>query len=253
MTGLIEELRDHTTLWISPHPDDVAYSCGGVLAACAGSAPGLLLTVFTRSAWALPKRLRAAGPKVISARRAQEERRYCRARGLARYVPLGFDDASLRGYDDDTELTADPAADPLRDRIAEAVAEAVAELRPTLVLAPAAVGGHVDHRLVHEAVRRSAGDGVRRLYYEDLPYAAHHPRAATEKALGEEGLSLYAVTGIGSVLQDKVRGMYIYGCQTDDECVQEVTGYAREVAGPGDGTHVERVWAPSPAAAGRAG
>ncbi|MCC3776400.1 PIG-L deacetylase family protein [Streptomyces sp. UNOB3_S3] len=249
MPDLTAELGAAHTLLIAPHPDDVAYSCGGLLAARAGAARATLLTVFTRSSWALPKRLRRAGPDVITARRKEEELRYCRARGLARYVPLGFDDASLRGYDDDTEMTADPARDPLREPVARAVAAAVRELRPGLVLAPAAVGGHVDHLLVHEAVRRSAGDGVRRLYYEDLPYAAHHALPAVEGLLsGSRGLVPYATTDVSGVFQEKVRGMYVYGSQTDDECVREVTLHARRVAAPAGGGRAERVWAVAGAA-----
>ncbi|OKI02195.1 hypothetical protein A6A06_14070 [Streptomyces sp. CB02923] len=252
MPDLITELRTHRTLLIAPHPDDVAYSCGGALAACAGAAQAVLLTVFTRSAWALPKRLRAAGPAVISARRQEEELRYCRARGLERYVPLGLDDASLRGYDDDTEMTADPAADPARERVAQVIAEAVRDLRPGLLLAPAAVGGHVDHRLVHDAVRDSAHDGVRRLYYEDLPYAAHQASADLEKTLtAERNLVPYTTTDVAHVFQEKVRGMYIYGSQTDEECVREVTLHARRTAGTAPGGRAERVWAPAPAGRAR--
>ncbi|GAA4932931.1 PIG-L deacetylase family protein [Streptomyces coeruleoprunus] len=231
--ALAARLREGRTLLVSPHPDDVAYSCGGLLAAVGRPAHATLLTVFTRSAWALPKRLRRAGVRVISARRREEELRYCRLRGLADYRPLGFDDASLRGYDDVAEVSSSVEADGLRGAVEEAVSAAVRASGADTVLAPAAVGGHIDHLLVHGAVRGAVGNGALLLFYEDLPYAGQHDLGDVERTLRDErGLVPYAGVDVSGVVEDKVRGMYVYGSQTDDECVRETLWHARRTACP---------------------
>nr|CAG34711.1 RacJ protein [Streptomyces ribosidificus] len=259
--ALSARLREGRTLLVSPHPDDVAYSCGGLLAAVGRPAHATLLTVFTRSAWALPKRLRRAGARVISARRREEELRYCRLRGLTGYQALGFDDASLRGYDDEAEVSSPAEADAVRGAMEDAVADAVRASGADTVLAPAAVGGHIDHLLVHGAVRGAvAGGGALALFYEDLPYAGQHELADVERMLREErGLVPYAGVDISAVVEGKVRGMYVYGSQTDDECVRETLRHARRIAsgprpwaraaGAGCTAHAERVWAAAPAVA----
>ena len=45
---------------------------------------------------------------------------------------------------------------------------------PAILYAPLAVGGHIDHRIAHEAARAVAyhcGPALQLVYYEDLPYA----------------------------------------------------------------------------------
>ncbi|MFJ4795977.1 PIG-L deacetylase family protein [Kitasatospora purpeofusca] len=240
---LVDRLRDGRTLLVSPHPDDIAYSVGGLLALAGPLPRATLLTVFTRSAWALPRRLRKAGPQVVGARRRTEELRYCRLRGLADYSPLGLDDASLRGYDDVGELTADPAADPVGPALTAALAPALRDTAADTVLAPAAVGGHVDHLLVHRAVRAAGLPSATVLWYEDLPYAGQHPAPQVRRTLAEErGLTLRHTVEISGVLAHKVRGMYVYGSQTDDECVRQALGHARRCAADGNSA-VERLWA----------
>ncbi|UQS29889.1 PIG-L family deacetylase [Streptomyces fradiae] len=263
---LRERLRRGRTLLVSPHPDDVAYSCGGLLAAVGRPAHATLLTVFTRSAWALPRRLRRAGARVVSERRREEELRYCRLRGLAEYRPLGFADAGLRGYDDESELSSPAEADDVRGAVEEAVAEAIRDAGADTVLAPAAVGGHVDHLLVHGAVRGAVGrGGPLTLFYEDLPYAGQRDAVDVERTLREaRGLVPFASVDISGVVQQKVRGMYVYGSQTDDECVRETLRHARRgaarrwtggtagaghAAGRRGAPHTERVWTPAPAGA----
>ncbi|CAM5256161.1 2'-N-acetylparomamine deacetylase [Streptomyces alboniger] len=261
--ALAARLRDGRTLLVSPHPDDVAYSCGGLLAAVGRPSQAVLLTVFTRSAWALPKRLRRTGTRVISAQRHQEELRYCRLRGLAGDVPLGFDDASLRGYDDVAEVSSSVEDDGLREAVQEAVAVAVRDSGADTVLAPAALGSHIDHLLVHGAVRGAVPEGALALFYEDLPYAGQQGLTDVERTLRDErGLTPFAGVDISGVVAQKVRGMYVYGSQTDDECVRETLAHARRTAagpraadpsGPrrwtgtgGTTTHIERVWAAAP-------
>ncbi|AYF26931.1 MULTISPECIES: PIG-L deacetylase family protein [Micromonospora] len=237
--GLAARLREGRTLLVSPHPDDVAYSCGGLLATVGRPAHATLMTVFTRSAWALPKRLRRAGTRIISAQRREEELRYCRLRGLADYQPLGFDDASLRGYDDEAEISSPADTDNLRGAVEDAVATAVRASGADTVLAPAAVGNHIDHLLVHGAVRGAVREGTLVLFYEDLPYAGQHELADVERTLrNERGLLPYTDIDISQVVEQKVRGMHVYSSQTDDECVRETLRHARRTAAAFR-THVE--------------
>lgn len=145
--------------YLSPHPDDVALSCGGSVAAdAAAGAEVTLITVFSE------------GPR--AAQRREEDERAAALLG-ARLCPLELPDAldrpEVRGS---LDLFA-----PLGQRHLGILSEVVARLQQKVppgaaVRAPLGVGGHIDHRLVCAAARALAE--VRPLslsFYEDLPYS----------------------------------------------------------------------------------
>lgn len=145
--------------YLSPHPDDVALSCGGSVAAdTSAGAEVTLITVFSE------------GPR--AAQRRQEDERAAAILG-ARLCPLELPDAldrpEVRGS---LDLFA-----PLGQRHLGILSEVVARLQQKIpagaaVRAPLGVGGHIDHRLVCAAARALAE--VRPLslsFYEDLPYS----------------------------------------------------------------------------------
>jgi LmbE family N-acetylglucosaminyl deacetylase len=229
------EYLSGSVLLVAPHPDDVAYSCGGLVERHLQHREAVMLTVFGRSAWALPKPLRARGWEVVSRVRAEEDLGYGRDRGIdVRGCDLA--DASLRGYD--TELDAHPDDDPISDEVYERVVGMLDRLRPDVVIAPAAVGGHIDHLLVHQAVR--AAGVSKTLYYEDIPYSAHHDLSEVERQLTvERGLQPALMVEIADVTEAKVVGMWQYVSQTDQECVKEMLAHAHRIQ---PNTATERYW-----------
>jgi LmbE family N-acetylglucosaminyl deacetylase len=225
-------------VFVAPHPDDAALSCGGLIASLkaqreqiaivsvysgAGDPEGL--TTYQRealgfadpgSSWA-----GSALPPVaaMEARRAED-----RAYG-AELAFVDLPDAVFRGYEGDDQLTGAPRAD---DPVpVEALATALAGLRPDRVYAPLAIGGHVDHRLVGRAVLALAAtphSTVRGLlrFYEDFPYTLTRDWEGPADLDPEIVASLPAgfelapeLVSIESLLEAKLAGMSAYASQVD--------------------------------------
>ena len=187
-----------TVLFVSPHLDDVAFSCGGLAALLADAGwHTVLATVFTRSvvpaqgfalACQLDKGLDAT-VDYMALRRA-EDREAARLLDFAECRHLDLPEAPHRGYDSAPALFAGLHAD---DGIGREVADhlrALEEaLRPALVLAPQGLGGHVDHLQVRGAVL----DAMRAptAWYRDTPYAIRHGAEGPAPVLA--GLARFAV------------------------------------------------------------
>lgn len=168
---------------ISPHLDDAAFSVGGLLAAHARAGDRVtIVTCFTGNVaqptgFALACQLdKGLSPEVnYMALRRQEDLAACAVIG-AQAVHLPLLEAPHRGYASAPELFAerredDVVLDPLRAQLADTIAA----LAPDVLLGPLAVGNHVDHWLVRDAL---AEIGEPHLLWEDWPYltrAAHAP------------------------------------------------------------------------------
>lgn len=225
-------------LLVAPHPDDIAYSCGGLVERHLRDYDTTLVTVFGRSTWALPRTLRAQGPDAVSRERAEEDRRYGSGRGMP-VLSWEIPDASLRGYDDETELGADPAADPVAREVDDRIGELLRRMRPDVVVAPAAVGDHVDHLMVHRAVRAEAPEAV---FYEDIPYSAHHSMSTVEKSLQARRLRPAFTVEFGDLAAAKIAGMNCYPSQTDQENIDDMLVHAERISPSG---LAERYWSAS--------
>lgn len=165
-----------------------------------------VLTVFTRSVpnptgFALACQLDKGLPPeadYMAIRRA-EDVEAC-ARLGARPLWLDFPEAPHRGYESAPALFG-PARpeDEIIGPLARALARAF-DPTPGLILAPQAVGGHVDHvQLVH-ALRDVAPPGVPILWWTDFPYAARaHTHPARPFARELERLPEREITGDAAV------------------------------------------------------
>ena len=181
-------------VYLAPHLDDAVLSCGGaihrqvvggdevlVITLLAGDAPtGRPLSDFARGQPAH----RTGAPQPAALRRAED----AAALALlgAGVVHLSFLDAIYRSappepgeaacawlYDDLPALTGPVhPADPVTPTaLADGVAAGLGGDQAAAVCAPLAVGGHVDHQLVHKAALLLAERGHRLAFYEDYPYA----------------------------------------------------------------------------------
>ena len=263
-TGAADLFAPERHLFLSPHYDDVALSCGGTAACLArggrrpevallfGSEPDpdQPLTAFAREMhddWGLDP----AG--VVAGRRAEEA---CAAAILGtdvRFLP--FHDAIHRrdNYLDDDQLFGTPA--PGEAGLPAALTRALGlPARPgdsTRIYVPLAIGGHVDHRHAF-----AAGVGLDRAgwevwYYEDLPYAL---KAGNREARFEEcgeRLEVAALVEIGSTWERKIDAILCYRSQLartfryaniggDREEIE--TLLRRYALAAGGGTPVERFW-----------
>lgn len=173
-------------LFVSPHLDDIALSCGGLVRRLATQGQQVVVATVCTADRPAGQPLSAAAQHVhwewqlgddqpYAMRRAEDEAA-CAALG-ATPVHLGLLDAIYR-HDD--------AGAPLytSNFIGGQVAEhdwqhffplLKAALQPHMrhaqrIYAPLSIGGHVDHVLVRQAVEEIAGDAPL-LFYEDYPYA----------------------------------------------------------------------------------
>jgi len=198
-----------THVFVSPHPDDAALSCGGLIArlrergesvtiVTVFCGPGTLarLTPYQRLALGFGSREKrqsgddadlaeaapanagaAAGavstPEQVMALRRAEDASFARIVG-ASIVFLSLPDAVFRGYEGDTELLGEPRSDdpaPI-----EQLRAALAGLAPDALYLPFAIGGHVDHRGARRAAMALLAEPGspylhRARFYEDFPYA----------------------------------------------------------------------------------
>lgn len=169
---------------ISPHLDDAAFSVGGLLAARARAGDRItILTCFTGNVarptgFALACQLdKGLAPDVdYMALRRAEDRAACAVIG-ADAIHLPLLEAPHRGYASALELFGPRREDDgMLGPLATMLGEHLDTLRPDLLLGPLAVGDHVDHWLVRDAL---AAIGRPVLLWEDWPYLT---RATTRPA-----------------------------------------------------------------------
>jgi LmbE family N-acetylglucosaminyl deacetylase len=188
-------------LALSPHLDDAAFSCGGTLAKLAGAGWDVTVaTAFTRSVpdpqgFALACQLDKGLPPEVDymAIRRAEDAEAC-ARLGARPLWLDLPEAPHRGYADAAALFGPPhETDAILAPLSRALAALMAE-GSDLLLAPQAVGGHVDHVRLVEAIQAVVPARMPMLWWTDFPYAARpqhetvRPFAATMGAGPERAI-----------------------------------------------------------------
>ncbi|MCJ2047267.1 PIG-L family deacetylase [Methylobacterium sp. J-078] len=167
-----------TALALSPHLDDAAFSCGGLLHALGRAGWEVAtVTVFTGSVanptgFALACQTdKGLGPEVdyMDLRRA-EDAAAIRALGLAAPRHWPFREAPHRGYASAPELFEDVREeDEIVPDLIRAIRAVLSETAPDLILAPQAIGGHVDHVQVVRALD-AAEPTAPILWWRDFPY-----------------------------------------------------------------------------------
>lgn len=167
-------------IYLSPHLDDVVWSCGGQIAQ--QTRQGQRVLVLTAFAGDAPPGVQppawAVGSADIAARRAEDlaaleilaaqalhldlpDSMYRQRPGTQR--PLYPDRGALFGG---LSRCDEPLLAELSARLQQ-----LQPLQAAAVYAPLAVGAHADHQLCRRAAERWGAPGGRLLYYEDFPYA----------------------------------------------------------------------------------
>lgn len=255
-------------LFLSPHLDDVAFSCGGTLFRLVAAGWNVtLLTVFTASVpdprgFALRCQTdKGLAPEVdyMALRRAEDQAAAERLGvGVNGVVHRPFPEAPHRGYDSSVELFAGAHADDAVWRgIADDLRLLTGETAPDVVFAPQGLGNHVDHLQVIRAVLAVGGLAERTGWYRDTPYAIREPLATPAGNLSAE-LCEVAADISDEPLARKVMACRAYGSQVGfqfggDAAVQpRLEAFHRQEAlrAPGGllpprSTHAERFLAPA--------
>jgi LmbE family N-acetylglucosaminyl deacetylase len=167
--------RRRTVVAVSPHLDDVAFSCGGVLGVLRRAGWHVrVATVFTATVTPLSQFALACqldkGLDVdvdYMALRRAEDAEAMRCLGVVDTRHLDLPEAPHRGYGSAPELFAGRRPD---DGVGTAVGEVLAPLvaGADVVLGPQGLGGHVDHLVVRDALLAL---DLPLLVYRDTPYA----------------------------------------------------------------------------------
>ena len=212
-----------TALFLSPHLDDVAFSCGGTLLRLADDPSWrvALCTVFTASV-ADPQdfALRcqtdkgiAAGVDYMALRRAEDEA-YAKSASVDDARHWVYREAPHRGYGSPADLFAGVHdGDDVWQGLGDDLAALDDELRPDLVFAPQGLGNHVDHLQTIRATL-AAWPIERVLWYRDTPYAIREPEARPAGLLRlEEELFPCRVPLSSVVLDRKITGCSLYASQ----------------------------------------
>jgi LmbE family N-acetylglucosaminyl deacetylase len=232
-------------IYLSPHYDDAAFSCGGTIHR--QHRTGRRVTVVTIFAAPPPPHAplsslardlhghMGCGDDPVPIRR--QEDRLAMARLGAESHRLPFQDCIYRGAPDhgnwfypgmdDVFGPVDPRDEPLVRAIADA-AEALCHGIPTPVFyTPLGIGNHVDHQLTHRAGCLLFERGEAVTFYEDYPYTdpAHSSNADKKSPYPlQAAISAMAIRGATEVLsplnesdlQARVDSMCIYRSQLGD-------------------------------------
>jgi len=249
-------------IFLSPHYDDIALSCGGTAARIAegGANPEVALIFgdhpdpsqpLTEFAETLHRQWGLDAAQVIAGRRAEEAAASAVLGTTARFLP--FRDAIYRGtrYLGDDQLFAAPAAD--ESNLPSSIIESLRLSDQTArFYAPLAVGFHVDHQHAFLTGMELARRGHEVWFYEDLPYGlVEGARDRRTSAIGESIRSAVLVD-ISDQWGKKIDAILAYPSQlstifvdyvnvgTHREQISEaMAAYARTV---GNGTLCERFW-----------
>ena len=260
-----------TAIFLSPHFDDIALSCGGMAARlskmgakCIGitvcAAPAAANEPLSQFAEMLHGHWESASGSTVEAInevRRQEEQASLKLLGLEP-VWLAVPDAIYRRgasgehlYNSEETLFSKVAPEE-RQQLVPHIAEQIRRVAGengargrVRVFAPLGIGNHVDHQLVFWAARR-LGPRYGLLFYEDFPYAS---RAGALQARFD-GLRLPVQPRLVPITEQigiKIAAISRYKSQLDvlfgsaGEMPAQVRAYGESVAGR-QGEFAERFW-----------
>jgi LmbE family N-acetylglucosaminyl deacetylase len=222
-----------TLLFVSPHLDDVALSCGGLIRRLTQANNSVVVaTVFTADvpaqttlSW-LTRRNHAAwrlGDSPFAARRCED---IVAVRILgAGYVHLNLHDAMYRidelGHPFYRERIVNVPLDaedvraqmPLLQKDLKLVLASLGQVSPQ-VYCPLGAGGHVDHILVRRAVESICEPG-RIVYYEDFPYAAQPDavRSLVDQSVNKDAWSFRTINLSADEIRSRIEAISAYTSQ----------------------------------------
>lgn len=223
---------------LSPHPDDAAFSTGGLLASLQDTIV-MVITCFSRSCC----RDRDDSPATTSVRSLEDEA-YARHIG-ARLIRLGLPDSGLR-TNAGREQLATASEELLRHELDSL-------LRPLLRLAagpnifvPLAIGSHPDHVHCRDLAFDAYAD-LNLVFYEDLPYGQMAGGPATVNRIVRDRyphLRDCPLALTGQQMEKKMMGLDFYTSQLHPKWRKDIARYARK-SRLRPGGYGERYWIPA--------
>lgn len=251
----IKDLDGKNLIVLSPHSDDPAFSVGGLLQNPGLKAAKCLVMVFFSESSFTPGDegdIDPAAIEKVSRLRKSEDVAFQKriAGGGAEFEWLGFKDAPLRGYRLGSSYQSGAPLLAYDLELAWAIAEMVAPniFAETVILAPLALGAHIDHRITRTAALavRHAHE-IELLLYEDMPYATELGAERVAEMVAEfakqQVLTLTpAVSGYAELPEQKEAAIRTYSSQVVEAEAQAILDYASALSTLNNGVPSERLW-----------
>jgi LmbE family N-acetylglucosaminyl deacetylase len=257
----IQDLRqvhdEYEHVFLSPHLDDAALSCGGIIARHSAAGSRILVVTVcsgippvnsefsqfaqdTHKLWKLP-------PDQAVTARIQEDKIAMQHLGADNLL-AGLADAIYRcpdHYISNETLFGKPwINDPLYQQLKHFLVTLRNRLPNANFYAPLAIGYHVDHQITQSVAQQVFGTQL--AYYEDIPYVLKEQ--ALEQRLADIGPSLiHSTIGIDGSLSRKIGSIAAYTSQIDslfgglEQMEKAITDYAESLV-PENETYGERIW-----------
>jgi LmbE family N-acetylglucosaminyl deacetylase len=264
------EPRSYDAVFLSPHFDDVALSCGGTATLAARAGRALVVTVFAGqpiaflSDFARFQHQRWGTDDTAVDLRRREDVAAMAALGVD-YRWWAFPDAIYRGslYLSDEDLFGEIKAgdEAVVQAVTAAVAELCREVLPRQLYVPLAIGGHVDHRVCLASIGTLGQLAPSIQAYEDFPYLLQDPEFRRAPIPGAVTTAVATVPrarrvtstcqDITDVLDQRLAAIRAYTSQvpTIFRHVPEWERHLREYAaslGSAPGRFAERFWTLQP-------
>ncbi len=170
---------------LSPHLDDAALSCGGLLHSLQGRVSTLVVSICCGTL----RVLAADGSSKLAHRRGHASPQHRRREDIAAmhsvnadFVHLSFADGIYRRspltgkliYRNERERWIAPRVDDMAhiEELYLVLRRLCLDLGNILLLSPMGIGNHVDHQITAQVALRLAAAGATLLFYEDFPYVA---------------------------------------------------------------------------------
>ena len=232
-------------VFISPHSDDIALSLGAFLWARRFALRIRIVTVFSVTSNTADDSI--SDSRIVTSMRKAEDARFAALLGPGVAVHwLDREDAPLRLHiPDEAVFRFDLSSEDLSEKRHLVNKVKVEYGSFDLLLAPMALGQHIDHTVVRNAALELLAEGFPVAFYEDIPYAADSSLAE----IGEYAAHLVNLAGqeldlcaieTGVTIEKKVALISCYRSQMDSRTESRVRSHAARCS---VNSVVERVWA----------
>jgi len=205
---------------LSPHLDDALWSMGGVLYALASVGHEItIINIFSLTVHVYES---VRTPVEATLMRKSEDAAATKIAGIAHTTYLDFPDGVLR------DMSLKEVMNPnyvVPRYLHDAIVLNLCKILPhdAMVLAPMALGGHVDHLATRQTALAIKQHVSSLLFYEDLPYVARG--RDTEEALHfahDQKLREERIVCTGESIEDHMRFYNMYESQRCDEYVEQI-------------------------------
>ncbi len=235
---LIDDFRGKNLLFLSPHFDDIALSCCGLLKIISPYSNVILMNVFSISNYA-PYCPGLNSIQEICELRSTEDLNFCKQLNIKR-LNLGFKEAPLRGFDSMDEIFSGYNDPRDREMLTEIMVIFKKHSDFDFIFTPIGFCTHVDHEIVRKAACVFREDKV--IYYEEQSYLGEIDNKYYSDEIKSAELYFQFKVDITNIINDKLTYVKMYHSQvTEKEVTYLLKGASRASENSGY-KYAERYW-----------